>query len=125
MKRSKTFKAFKTYLSDFNLTRVSITNALLTIPQLVFVHQPLSQLAITSTTMGWKAGEDLTTGSQNTFVGSKAGMDCNEGDENTCLGWAAGVSITTGYRIASLVLKLEKHVTCFNNAALGVGAGRG
>jgi hypothetical protein len=41
-------------------------------------------------------GEDLTTGTRNTFIGRGAGIDVTSGSGNTCIGDGAGFALGTG-----------------------------
>ena len=75
----------------------------------LFNANPSGDVDLQNTAVGYNAGYNLTTGTDNTLIGTHAASgDSITGDNNTCVGAAAGHALTSGY----------------NNTLLGHDAGR-
>ena len=75
--------------------------------------------------MGHRAGEELTSGTRNTFIGAYSGDDTTTADDNTCVGWESGHTISTGDDNTLIGTEAGQDVsTGSNNTCLGHDAGR-
>jgi len=77
--------------------------------------------ATDNTLFGYKAGEDVTTGTHNTTFGKTAGTDITTGSSNTCIGSNAGHKITTVDSNTLVGAYSGYNLTADRNTALGQG----
>ena len=74
---------------------------------------------------GYHAGEDNTTGTNNTNIGAFAGSETTEGGLNTYIGTYAGYDNTTGKWNSNIGVSTgEKNITGIGNVNIGLQAGR-
>lgn len=74
--------------------------------------------------IGWRAGEDLTSGFSNTLLGANSGRSLTTGYLNCAFGDSALAGATTAIGNTSIGLNAHSSVTGDNNTALGRNAGQ-
>ncbi|MDX1913749.1 MAG: tail fiber domain-containing protein [Saprospiraceae bacterium] len=102
-------------------TRIDVWNA----NQCLFIGQGAGANATGSnnTGLGFRAGENITSGFANSFVGQNAGVFTNTGSNNVALGFNAMLLNTSGHsNVAVGTSSLSSLTTGTNNTAIGNSA---